>query len=153
MLFPCEIRRSSSPTSSGRIVRCEAKYGGMKQPSSATIPSRSGKVRRSSPCSSGIDARIGARAKSEISIVFRAPMRSTRIPLGMPSTTIGAISAARTSVIFPGDPVVTRTNHGSARYVMRVPKTEMTSARTSAETAVFFTEVVVASAPSMARVI
>ena len=71
----------------------------------------------------------------------------------MPRTTIGAISAARTSVIFPGDPVVTRTNHGSARYVMRVPKTEMTSAMTSAETAVFFTEVVVASAPSMARVI
>ena len=43
-LFACDMRVSSSPTSSGRIVRCDAKYGGMKQPSSATIPSRSPKL-------------------------------------------------------------------------------------------------------------
>ena len=87
----------------------------MKQPSSATRPRRSGKLSRSAAWRIGIDARIGARAKSASSIVFRAPSRCTSIPLGMPRIAIGAISAARTSVIFPGEPVVTSTNHGSAR--------------------------------------
>ena len=63
----------------------------------------------------GIDARIGARAKSAISIVVREPSRWTTVPLGMPRTAIGRISAARTRLIFPGEPVVTSTNHGSAR--------------------------------------
>ncbi len=35
-LLACDIVRSSSPTSSGKITRCAAKYGGMKQPRSAT---------------------------------------------------------------------------------------------------------------------
>ena len=51
----------------------------------------------------------------------------------MPRIAIGRISAARTRLIFPGEPVVTRTNHGSARYVIRVPRTEMVSAATSAD--------------------
>jgi hypothetical protein len=71
--------------------------------------------------------------------VFRAPSRCTSMPLGMPRIAIGAISAARTSVIFPGEPVVTSTNHGSARYVIRVPRTDTISALMSAPTAVFFT--------------
>ena len=136
-LFACDIVRSSSPTSSGRIVRCDAKYGAMKHPSSATSPSRSGKLSRSAACSSGIEARIGARAKSAMSIVFRDPRRWTTAPLGMPRIAIGRISAARTSDIFPGEPVVTSTNHGSARYVILVPRTETISALTSAPTAVF----------------
>ncbi len=140
-LFACDIRRSSSPTSSGRIVRCDAKYGGMKQPSNATRPSRRPKLSTPAECRSGIDARIGARARSETSIVVREPSRWTTTPLGMPSTAIGRISAARTSVILLGEPVVTRTNHGKARYVMRVPSTEIVSAATSADTAVFFTSV------------
>ena len=74
-LFACDIRRSSSPTSSGRIVRCDAKYGGMKQPSSATSPSSRPKLRTPAECRSGIDARIGARAKSATSIVVREPSR------------------------------------------------------------------------------
>ena len=94
-------------------------------------------VEHPAACSSGIDASSGARAKSATSIVERAPMRWTRSPLGIPSSAMGAISAARTSVIFAGEPVVTSTNHGSARYVIRVPSTEITSARTRAPTAFF----------------
>src|SRR4029453_18174204 len=88
-----------------------------------------------------IEARIGARARSETSIVVREPRRCTTTPLGTPRTAIGRISAARTRLILPGEPVVTRTNHGSARYVIRVPSTEIVSAATSAETAVFLTSV------------
>ena len=84
-----------------------------------------------------------------MSIVVREPSRWTTAPLGMPRIAIGRISAARTRLIFPGEPVVTRTNHGSARYVMRVPRTEMVSAATSADTAVFFTPV--AAESTMAR--
>ena len=70
-----------------------------------------------------------------------SPSRCTTEPLGMPRIAIGRSSAARTRHIFPGEPVVTSTNHGSARYVIRVPSTEMVSAVTSAATAVFFTPV------------
>jgi len=87
----------------------------MKQPSRATSPSRSGKLSIPAECSSGIEARIGARAKSESSIVEQAPIRWTITPLGMPRIAMGAISAARTRLILPGEPVVTSTNHGSAR--------------------------------------
>ena len=54
------------------------------------------------------------------------------MPLGMPKIAIGRISAARTIVIFAAEPVVTSTNHGSARYVIREPRIDMTSAATSA---------------------
>ena len=115
MLFACAIVASSSPTSSGRITRCAAKYGAMKQPSPKTSAIRSGKLSRSNACRIGSEARSGARAPSQTSIVVRAPSRSTTIPLGMPKIAIGRISAARTIVIFAGEPVVTSTNHGSAR--------------------------------------
>ena len=140
-LFACDIRVSSSPTSSGRIVRWEAKYGAMKHPRSATSTSRSSKLSAPAEWSSGIETRIGPRAASATSMVVREPSRCTTEPLGMPRIAIGRISAARTRLIFPGDPVVTSTNHGSARYVMRVPRTEMVSAATSAVTAVFLTPV------------
>ena len=143
-LFACDMRVSSSPTSSGRIVRCDAKYGGMKQPSSATIPSSRPKLRTPAAYRRGIDARIGARAKSAISIVVREPSRWTTEPLGIPRIAIGRISAARTRLILPGEPVVTSTNHGSARYVIRVPSTEIVSASTSALTALRFTGIGVA---------
>ena len=68
-LFAWVIVRSSSPTSSGRIVRCEAKYGGMKQPRSATRARRSPKLRTPAAYNSGIAARSGARAASESNIV------------------------------------------------------------------------------------
>ena len=138
-LFACDMRVSSSPTSSGRIVRCAAKYGGAKAPRSATIASSSQKWRIPAAYSSGIDARMGARAKSATSIVVLEPSRCTSEPLGTPRIAIGRSSAARTRLILLGEPVVTRTNHGRARYVMRVPSTEIVSARTSALTARRFT--------------
>ena len=138
-LFPCAISRSSSPTSSGRTTRCEAKYGGMNAPSTATKPSSIGKLRTPSEWRSGIAAISGTRAMSDTSMVARPPNRSTTAPLGIPRSAIGAICTARTTLIFPGEPVVTRTNHGSARYVIRDPSVEMTSATTRAPTAVLFT--------------
>ena len=87
----------------------------MKHPSAKTSASRSGKLSASAECRTGSAASSGILAASQTSIVVRAPSRSTTIPLGMPKIAIGAISAARTSVIFDGEPVVTSTNHGSAR--------------------------------------
>ncbi len=81
----------------------------------------------------------GARARSAVSIVVRDPKRWTNDPLGMPRIAIGRIWTARTTLIFAAEPVVTSTNHGSARYVMREPSVEISSAATSAPTAVLFT--------------
>jgi hypothetical protein len=69
----------------------------------------------SAACRIGSTASSGTRAASQTSIVVRAPSLSTTVPLGIPKSAIGRISAARTSVIFVGEPVVTSTNHGSAR--------------------------------------
>ena len=87
----------------------------MKQPSRKTSVRSSGKVRRSSPCRSGIAASSGTRTRSETSITVRAPKRCTSAPLGTPKSVIGRISTARTRVILVAEPVVTSTNHGSAR--------------------------------------
>jgi hypothetical protein len=65
-------------------------------------------------------------------IVSRAPSRVTRVPLGTPSRAIGKSSTARTSPIFAGECVVTRTNHGSARNVICDPTRETSSAASSA---------------------
>ena len=81
----------------------------------------------------------GARAKSATSIVVREPSFWTSVPLGTPRIAIGRIWTARTTLIFAAEPVVTSTNHGSARYVIRVPSVEISSARTSAPTARLFT--------------
>ncbi len=45
MLFACAISVTFSPTRSGRMTRCEAEYGGMKAPITATIASKSPKER------------------------------------------------------------------------------------------------------------
>ena len=60
--------------------------------------------------------RAAAHARaSQTSMVVRPPRRSTSAPLGMPKIAIGRISTARTMLILAADPVVTSTNHGSAR--------------------------------------
>ena len=138
-LFACDIVVTSSPTSSGRITRCEAEYGGMNAPIAATIASSRPNERRPAECSSGSAMISGARAKSAMSIVVREPSRWTREPLGTPRIAIGRICTARTTLIFAAEPVVTSTNHGSARYVIREPSVEISSARTSAPTARLFT--------------
>ena len=119
---------SSSPTSSGRITRCEAKNGARKQPIRKTIASSSGKLSRPAACRSGSEHISGTRARSQSCIVRRAPSRATSVPLGMPSSAIGAIWTARTIPIFAAEPVVTSTNHGSARNVIREPSELTTSA-------------------------
>src|SRR5581483_9769323 len=53
------------------------------------------------------------------------------VPAGMPKIAIGSISAARTQPIFAVDPVVARTNHGSATKVIDDPVSETSSAATS----------------------
>ena len=62
----------------------------------------------------------------------RAPSLATTAPLGIPSSATGAISTARTIPIFAADPVVTSTNHGRARKVIREPSDETISATISA---------------------
>ena len=65
----------------------------------------------------------------------RAPNRAITAPEGMPRIAIGASSAARTTPILVGEPVVERTNQGSARNVICEPRDEITSAEMSARTA------------------
>ena len=50
------------------------------------------------------------------------------VPAGMPKIAIGSISAASTQPILAVEPVVTRTNHGSATNVIAVPVSETSSA-------------------------
>ena len=90
-LFACDIVVTSSPTSSGRITRCEAAYGGMNAPIAATIASSTPNDRRPAECSSGNAMISGARAKSAMSIVVREPSFCTSVPLGTPRIAIGRI--------------------------------------------------------------
>ncbi len=107
-------------------------YGAMKTPLAATSASRTGNGSSPSDCSSGIAPSSGTRARSQISIVRRVPMRAAIAPPQKPSSAIGTISAISTHVIRCGDPVVRRTNHGSASQVICVPSDEITSAPSSA---------------------
>ena len=70
----------------------------------------------------------GPRAASARSIVRFAPSRAIRVPAGIPSSPIGAISAASTQPIFAYEPVVTSTNQGSATNVIEEPVRETSSA-------------------------
>ena len=80
----------------------------------------------------------GPRAASEMSIVFLAPSFAITVPGGMPKMAIGSISAARTQPIFAVEPVVARTNHGSATNVIDEPVSETSSAETSPTSERFF---------------
>ena len=131
-LFACAMTCSLSPSNSGKIDRCDEKYGAQKTPIAAASTRSNGKLSSPAACSSGNATMSGTRTMSEINIVVRAPRRETTVPLGIPSTPIGSSSAARTSPIFAGDCVVTSTNHGSASAVMREPIPEITSATSSA---------------------
>ena len=72
----------------------------------------------------------GPRAASEMTIVFFAPIRAISAPDGIPNSAIGTISAAITQPIFAIEPVVTRTNQGSATNVIEEPVSETSSATT-----------------------
>ena len=64
-------------------------------------------------CNVGIAVKRIARAASQISIVRRAPIRAVTAPLASPKSATGSISAATTTDMRAGDPVVISTNHGS----------------------------------------
>ena len=83
-------------------------------------------------CRSGTSATSGARTPSEIRSAARGPMRCSTEPAGMPRSATGASSTAKTTLIRLGDPVVTSTNHGSARFVSWEPSLETNSPITSA---------------------
>ena len=131
--FACVSVVESSPTSSGSTIRWAEKYGAMKQPSTKTSTSRSGNESMPASCSRGMDSISGTRTKSQTSIVFTAPRRETTAPLGMPSSAIGSSSAASTIPMRVVEPVVVRTNHGSARNVICAPSDEITSALSNAK--------------------
>src|SRR5215212_248391 len=104
----------------------------MKQPSANVNASSAGKLRWSVQKSTGIAAISGTRAASARFIVRFAPSRAIRLPLGMPRSPTGRSSAARTQPIFAVEPVVTRTNQGSATYVIAEPLRDTSSATTTA---------------------
>src|SRR4051812_47926333 len=74
----------------------------------------------------------GAQSRLHATSVRLTPRRAAAAPAGMPRSAHGRISAATTSAIRDGEPVVVRTNHGSASAVICEPVAEMTSAATSA---------------------
>ena len=104
----------------------------MKTPTNETSTRSIGKLSQPSSWRSGIDAINGARARSETSIERRAPQRAITAPEGMPRIATGASSTASTMLIFVGEPVVARTNHGSARNVICEPSAETTCDASSA---------------------
>src|SRR6266545_4366797 len=123
---------SSSPSISGTITFCEVKYGAPKTPRSSARSTSGGKVRWPLQCSTGTSNIRGARTASDSSIVRRAPSRWMSVPEGSPATAKPSSSAAITSVIRAGEPVVVSTNQGSASQVICVPVIEITSAPRSA---------------------
>jgi hypothetical protein len=77
-------------------------------------------------------ASSGARRASPSTRARRGPSSATTCPPGIPSAKAGRVWQARTSPIFVVDPVVARTNQGSATIVMFVPVSEMKRAETTA---------------------
>ena len=129
---------SSSPSTSGMIVRCDAMYGAVKQPSRKTITSSAARLRCPLQCRIGTSATSGARTRSETSIERRAPRRKTSEPLGRPKSASGRISTASTTLMRVAEPVVASTNQGSATNVIALPVDETISARTSARSVRLF---------------
>src|SRR5947209_14067010 len=77
-------------------------------------------------------ASSGNRAASAITIVCLAPIRAISEPAKRGSVTNGMLPMPRTSPSFVADPVVTRTNQGSANTVIDEPIDDTTSAATIA---------------------
>ena len=134
MAFACATTCSSSPTSSGRISRCDAKYGARKVPMQRDDREQQ---RESSACrargaagSRRAEARGSGRRRASSAGRRTARSRSRRGSRG--SRSEGARPRGRRPSS-SAEPVVWRTNHGSARKVICDPSDEMTSAETSAK--------------------
>ena len=119
---------SSSPSSSGTITFCEAKYGAPSAPSRNASTTIGAKASLPSQCSTGMASISGARTRSASSIVLHAPSRRSTAPPGIPSSASPISSAPTTMLIRVAEPVVTSTNHGSASHVICAPVVETTSA-------------------------
>ena len=78
----------------------------------------------------GITTSSGPRTASETSIVRFAPSRTISEPAGIPTTTTGSSSAARTQLILAVEPVVWSTNQGKAMNVIAEPVSDASSAAT-----------------------
>ena len=98
----------------------------------ATSTTSSGNDSASRLWSAGIAASSGNRAASAITIVCLAPIRAISEPAKRGSVTNGMLPIPRTSPSFVADPVVTRTNQGSANTVIDEPIDDTTSAATIA---------------------
>ena len=132
-LFACEITRWSLPSSSGRMTRCDAKYGGAEAAERRDEHEQQREreqprgVQHGQRQPSAARARRRRRASSGARRSATRPFRS-----GTPSSATGASWNARTRPIFVGEPVVTSTNHGSATKVICEPTRETASATSSA---------------------
>ena len=122
----------SSPSSSGTIADCAPKCAPAGIPHTNASATRRPNDSAPAACSSGMAAVAGAHSASHTSIVRRAPSRVAIRPPTSARSASGAASAASTTVIRCGDPVVSSTNHGSATTVISVPSEEIASAATSA---------------------
>src|SRR5581483_8491198 len=112
-----------------------AAYGTLKTPIAVTSTSSTGKDRPPVVWRTGTDASKGARAASPTMSARLEPRAATTDPPGIPSANAGSVWQARTRPIFAVDPVVARTNQGSATTVMFVPVSEMNRERRTARTA------------------
>jgi hypothetical protein len=129
---PARVNRSSSsPVIAASRRRCDDEYAGKNAPTRRPITSRRGNDSVPAQKSSGTDPTSTARAKSEKIIMRRGPRNVATGPPHSPRSEMPTNSAARTAPMRVGDPVDTRTNHGSAIAVISVPVVETTSARNS----------------------
>ena len=116
--FASDTRFSSSPSNSGTMTFCAAKYGAASAPSAKAMISSTANESPVVQCRIGMTSMSGARAPSHRSIVLRAPSLPSSRPPGHPSAATPISSAATTKLILVADSVVTRTNHGSASHVI-----------------------------------
>jgi hypothetical protein len=138
--FARATRPLSSPSSSGTITRCALPYGVASTPSATAIATSCASDKLPTQCSTGISAVSGALAASAISIVRRDPSAASTVPLGIPNNAKPAMPPARTKLICFAEPVLTRTNHGSASELIWLPVVEITSAASRAVSGRFRTE-------------
>src|SRR4051794_23477290 len=129
---PARVRlSSSSPASSASTNRCDAEYAGKNPPTRNAMVTMTARGSAPSKARTGTAATRQARARSETSIIRRAPKTVAMRPPHRPSSAIPKNSAASTAPMRAADPVETRTSHGSATAVISVPIVEIRSAASS----------------------
>src|SRR4051794_29762164 len=129
---PARVRlSSSSPAISASTNRCDDEYAGKNPPTRNAMVTMTARGSAPSKARTGTEATRQARARSETSIIRRAPKTVAMRPPHRPSSAIPKNSAASTAPMRAADPVETRTSHGSATAVISVPIVEIRSAASS----------------------